>query len=237
MRSLIFLLLLSFNASAALYDRGNGLIYDDVLDITWLQDANYSINWTSPLSQGIGWLQWEYANIWADSLIYMGYSDWRLPKTMPIDGITSDDFNISNIGTEDSGHNVSAPGTEFSGSTASEMAHLFYNTLGNEGRCDVSTSSVSICNWNSSGGLTNTGPFFNITQGGYWSSTESAVDSVNAWNFTFYNGTQHLNNKNINLYAWAVHDGDIGNQVPLPAGIYLFLSGLVGLGLMRGRNA
>ena len=27
------------------------------------------------------------------------------------------------------------------------------------------------------------------------------------------------------------------SQVPLPAGIYLFLSGLVGLGLMRGRNA
>jgi hypothetical protein len=27
------------------------------------------------------------------------------------------------------------------------------------------------------------------------------------------------------------------NPVPLPAGIYLFLSGLVGLGLMRGRNA
>ena len=42
MRSLIFLLLLSFNATAALYDRGNGLIYDDVLDITWLQDANYA---------------------------------------------------------------------------------------------------------------------------------------------------------------------------------------------------
>ena len=27
------------------------------------------------------------------------------------------------------------------------------------------------------------------------------------------------------------------NPVPLPAGIYLFLSGIVGLGLMRGRNA
>ena len=27
------------------------------------------------------------------------------------------------------------------------------------------------------------------------------------------------------------------SEVPLPAGIYLFLSGLVGLGLMRGRNA
>jgi hypothetical protein len=31
------------------------------------------------------------------------------------------------------------------------------------------------------------------------------------------------------------HAGDLA-AVPLPAGIYLFLSGLVGLGLMRGRN-
>jgi len=27
---------------AELYDRGNGLIYDDVLNVTWLQDANYA---------------------------------------------------------------------------------------------------------------------------------------------------------------------------------------------------
>ncbi len=32
----------SLSVNAALYDRGNGLIYDDVLDITWLQDANYA---------------------------------------------------------------------------------------------------------------------------------------------------------------------------------------------------
>ncbi len=33
---------------AATFDRGNGLIYDDVLDITWLQNANLSgqtFNW------------------------------------------------------------------------------------------------------------------------------------------------------------------------------------------------
>jgi hypothetical protein len=29
-------------AGAGLIDRGNGLIYDDVLKITWLQDANYA---------------------------------------------------------------------------------------------------------------------------------------------------------------------------------------------------
>ena len=33
---------LTQTASAALYDRDNVMIYDDVLDITWLQDANYA---------------------------------------------------------------------------------------------------------------------------------------------------------------------------------------------------
>ena len=28
--------------NAELFDRGNGLIYDDVLDVTWLQDAQYA---------------------------------------------------------------------------------------------------------------------------------------------------------------------------------------------------
>ncbi|NNF16437.1 MAG: hypothetical protein HKN70_06795 [Gammaproteobacteria bacterium] len=37
------LAMLSVSTTAALHDRGNGLIYDDVLDITWLQDANYAL--------------------------------------------------------------------------------------------------------------------------------------------------------------------------------------------------
>ena len=46
--------------NAALIDRGGGLIYDDVLDITWLQDANYAqtsgydadgfMNWNGPIA-------------------------------------------------------------------------------------------------------------------------------------------------------------------------------------------
>ncbi|MDP2823739.1 MAG: hypothetical protein Q8O52_13825, partial [Sulfuritalea sp.] len=35
-------LLSSGVAQAALNDRGGGLIYDDVLNITWLADANYA---------------------------------------------------------------------------------------------------------------------------------------------------------------------------------------------------
>jgi hypothetical protein len=34
--------LLNGNANAKLIDRGNGLVYDDSLNITWLQNANYA---------------------------------------------------------------------------------------------------------------------------------------------------------------------------------------------------
>lgn len=33
----------SGGAQAALHDRGGGLLYDDVLNVTWLQDANYAM--------------------------------------------------------------------------------------------------------------------------------------------------------------------------------------------------
>ena len=34
--------------SGELFDRGGGLIYDDVLNITWLQDANYALTTGHP---------------------------------------------------------------------------------------------------------------------------------------------------------------------------------------------
>ena len=91
MRNIIFLLLLSFNATAALYDRGNGLIYDDVLDITWLQDANYAQ--TSGYDSD-GAMTWNDANNWALNLTYEGYSDWRLPVTQFPDATCYDEGKI-----------------------------------------------------------------------------------------------------------------------------------------------
>jgi hypothetical protein len=58
-------------ANAALHDRGAGLIYDDALDITWLQNANYFGNT----------MTWDNAVNWADNLVFQNYSDWRLPST------------------------------------------------------------------------------------------------------------------------------------------------------------
>ncbi len=67
---------LSGAAQATLYDRGNGMIYDSVLDITWLQDANYAK--TSGYDSD-GLMTWGAANTWAQGLNYGGYNDWRLP--------------------------------------------------------------------------------------------------------------------------------------------------------------
>jgi hypothetical protein len=72
---ILTILVLSFalcnanTSNAALFDRGGGLIYDDLLDITWLQYANYSGQT----------MTWDDATDWVGNLDYHGYDDWRLP--------------------------------------------------------------------------------------------------------------------------------------------------------------
>jgi len=77
-------------ATAALYDRGGGLIYDDGLVITWLQDADYANTSgyvaSLPLSDDRnGRMHWGEAMAWAESLEYGGYDDWRLPEVGEMD--------------------------------------------------------------------------------------------------------------------------------------------------------
>jgi len=91
---------------AALFDRGGGLIYDDVLDITWLADANYAK--TSGYDSD-GRMNWSTANTWAANLVYEGYDDWRLPSALNQDG-----------SGPCQGYNCSS----------SEMGYMFYNNLG-----------------------------------------------------------------------------------------------------------
>jgi hypothetical protein len=77
MKNLIAVVLLAFvsigAAQAALVDRGGGFIYDDVLNITWTQDANLAT-----------WDSWDNQITWADSLsLYdsvrdVTWTDWRL---------------------------------------------------------------------------------------------------------------------------------------------------------------
>lgn len=93
------------SVNAALIDRGNGLIYDNDLDVTWLADANYAM--TSGYDDD-GRMSWFDATDWAAQLTYQA------------NGVIYDDWRLANADTSCSGYNC----------TNSEIGHLFYNELG-----------------------------------------------------------------------------------------------------------
>lgn len=72
-----FITVVATPAHATLIDRGNGLIYDDVLDITWTQIADLVTE-----------LTWDDAVAFADALEFGGFDDWRLPS-MDVNGDTT----------------------------------------------------------------------------------------------------------------------------------------------------
>ena len=95
--------------------------------------------------------------------------------------------------------------------SGSELGNLFYNTLGN-----------------TANSVTSTGPFSNVQSTGYWSATQFATFTNSAWVFDMSNGNQVAIDKDFTFYAWAVHSGDV-SAVPVPAAVWLFGSGLLGL--------
>jgi hypothetical protein len=85
----LLMVLLGLNplAQATLWDRGGGLVYDDVLNITWLQDANLPATKTFGVSgiREYGMLSWYESQDWIvaiNAASYLGYNDWRLPATV-----------------------------------------------------------------------------------------------------------------------------------------------------------
>lgn len=224
--------LIAGSAQAALYDRGGGLIYDDVLNITWLQDANYAK--TSGYDAD-GWMNWHEATEWTASLSYFDvvrnvtWGDWRLP--VMIDS-GAPGCNWSYGGT-DCGYNVNT--------TGNELAHLFFDTLGNQSYYDT-TSIPNTGEQNSLGWLrVNAGPFSNLQElGVYWYGTEyypnPYPEPQEVWLFSMRDGYQGFNSKgHQRRYAWAVRNGDVA-AVPEPETYGMFLAGLGLVGLMARRR-
>lgn len=83
------------------------------------------------------------------------------------------------------------------------------------------------------------GVFSNVEQFGYWSSTIYAPDpALGAWVFLFHTGQQGpagVSHEDLTLSPWAVHSGDVG-AIPIPAAVWLFGSGLIGLIGVARRN-
>ncbi len=189
--------------------------YDMTLDITWLADANVN-----------GVMTWAAANTWAANLDVNGVTGWRLPTMIDTGAPGCEVFAYT--GT-DCGYNVqtgSAATTVYS-----EMASLYYDTLGNLAYYDTSGNG-SQSGW----GLTNTGSFSNLQSNYYWSGLEYAPNTSYAWDFYFNYGNQGSGSKASSLYALAVRPGDV-SAVPAPAAVWLFGSGLMGLlGVMRRKR-
>lgn len=216
-------LVMSGAAQAALHDRGGGLIYDDVLNVTWLQDANYA---QTTGHDEDGQMTWTQATAWASAISYydnvrgVTYDDWRLPATNPVNGV-SFNLNASYDGSTDYGYNVGEAGTIYAGSTGSEMAHLFYVSLDNKGTCPVSTNCMP--NPQDGWGLANVGPFINLLPHFYWSG---ASGTGQAWGFDFNQGDQSpLINPNQYHNVLLVRNGDVA-AVPEPATYAMMLAGV-----------
>jgi hypothetical protein len=47
----------------------------------------------------------------------------------------------------------------------------------------------------------------NVQSNNYWSDSEFAPNPSNAWNFNLDNGNRNTNDKNNELFAWAVRPG------------------------------
>lgn len=199
--------LLCFSHSqAALEDRGGGLVYDTVLDITWLADGNYAQ--TSGFHD-TGMMSWSDANSWASQVQYAGYNGWRLPNTPISDPTCSQQDRDVGDAVVDFGW----------GCTGSELGHL-YQDLGG-----VGTSSVL------DSGDPDLDLFVNLMADAsvgppqeYWSNQ---LNSSRAFHFHLFNGFQRDIDQLVSMYALLVHDGDI-TPVPLPAAFWLFAAGMVG---------
>lgn len=215
-------------AQASLVDRGNGLLYDNVLNVTWLQDANYAK--TSGYDAD-GMMDWSGATTWAANLVYGGFSDWRLATNTPVSGGANYNYDYSDNGTTDDGYNITSPN--------SELAYMYSVNLGLKGY--LNTSGVVQANFGIFGngtyvGQNNVGLVNNLQSAPYWSGAEYSADSVDAWIFITSLGNQINSNKANQLYAWAVRPGDVA-PVPVPGAAWLFGSALLGLLGLKKRKA
>lgn len=197
----------STSVNATLVERlGGRAYYDDVAKLTWLADANYSAtqyaNSGGTEGDADGLMTWASANNWAANLNIAGVIGWRLPNTVQPDAGCS----IQSVGIS-YGYYCSD----------SEMGNLFYNVFG--GNAGSSTTTTDNANYDL---------FSNIQSNSYWSSTDATWYDVYAWFFEMNNGDQNFTYNYYGSSGWAVKSGDV-SAVPVPAAVWLFGSGLIGL--------
>jgi hypothetical protein len=233
-------------AQAALVDRGGGMLYDTVLNVTWLQDANYArtsgyCNTPGDCFNSEGRMTWTQAHVWVNSLNHgggsagrhsSGYSDWRLARNSPVNGTPAGwNYQTSFDGSTDIGYNIT--------STVSELAFMYYVNLGLKGVYSASGAvqpDFGVNGNGTTGGQKDVGLVRNLQSYAYWSGTADARSPAErAWNFFTLGGDQRLNFQFNGFFAWAVRDGDVA-VVPVPGSVALLAGGLALLGVVTRRR-
>ena len=172
-------------------------------------DEDADLTWLADANVLVNPVLFDDATNWAANYTVDGVGGWRLPDTLQPDASCDSQIDGASFGFN---------------CTGSEMGNLYYNVLGNTANMDPAEI--------------NTGPFSNYTKNWYWSRTGYAhpdyPDMV--WAFYMGNGNQGWQGKEPKYNAWAVQSGDVG-VVPVPAAVWLFGSGLLGLiGLARRKK-
>ena len=109
----------TLSAHAALVARPGGMVYDDVQNITWLQ------NWNTN-----GLMNWTTADAWANNLAHGGFSDWRLPTALnadgsgPCSGFNCTSSEMGYMFHNDLGGNAGQSVLNQTGDTAQQIANL-----------------------------------------------------------------------------------------------------------------
>jgi hypothetical protein len=152
--SAVLFTFITVSANAALVSRlGGAAAYDDVLDITWLTDANLSggnANWDSQL-------------LWIDSLNtanHLGFDDWRLASMSVTAGVPDAGFQIT-IDSCTTG--VACP--------TNELGHMYYFNMGGA-LFDDKTGNQTV-----------DGVLLTDVQADYWSGTEFGPNNAWVFGF------------------------------------------------------
>jgi len=243
-------LLFASTTSATLIARGNGLVYDTVANITWLQDANLAATNTfgvegisAPVFGGIGqlgYMNWAEANefiVAMNAAEYLGFNSWRLPR---MEDLGAPGCTGSPYGGGDCGF---SPKTIVGGKVVSELGHMYYNNFGlkPQGRAD----GTPIAGWGLWGngtingvdmsyfGERDIGPFLNVVAYYYWDEQPGFIDGT-AWTFETATGAQATYYQDEKFYVWPVLDG----EVPEPSTLALaVLAAVIGRRLVKQPKA